>query len=209
MDNNFLYEVETRVFFDSHNEAYDLIPFLKDSLKNEIEWETRMYGLDLFKSGELLRVSDVYSNKIKKVFLGYKDRDIGKLCNIRVEQDEEITEGIQDSVILNNICKKSIILYPNNVNQILESMGYLQFMAFTGVSLTGKYEELGLSLKLMECPTLEYPLLLEIEKIERTYEDALNAEIELCSFINKNGLQKRVIRKEPPTLLYEKIFKIQ
>ncbi|BBB89584.1 hypothetical protein MAMMFC1_00217 [Methylomusa anaerophila] len=204
MNNNVIYEVETRVYFDNPDEAMIALPFLKQSLDNEIEWKTGSYGLDLFKSGKLLRVSEINWNNSKKNFLGYKEPDIGKLYNIRIEQDEEITDGIQDSSIVKTLKGNGVLVTPGNVDEVLRSLGYEEFMSFAGTNLTGKYEDL--SLKLLSCPILKYPLLLEIEKTAKTLEEAFNKEKELQDFIAGYELKSRVIKKEPPTLLYEAVF---
>jgi len=57
-ENEAIYEVETRIFFESIEEAYALVPFLKKCLTTEIKWETTIYGLDIFSLGGLLRVTE-------------------------------------------------------------------------------------------------------------------------------------------------------
>lgn len=205
MDNNVIFEVETRVYFNNYAEAVSKLPFLNDVLSKKIIWVTKTYGLDLFKSGKLLRVSEINWNINPKFFWGHKEPDIGKSLNIRIEQDEEITDGIQNSSILRTIGGKNILVTPANVEQMLESLGYEKFMSFSGTNLTGEHKDL--SFKLLACPVLKYPLLLEIEKTAKTLQEAFNKEIELEDFIARYGLENRVIRKEPPTLLYEEVFK--
>ncbi|HZK84453.1 MAG TPA: hypothetical protein VFC58_07230 [Desulfosporosinus sp.] len=82
MQKRMLYEIETRVYFDSQEEAFNTLPFLQDCLNEETEWETRMHGIELFNSGKILRVSDVKDDTTTRVYLGYKERNIGKLYNI-------------------------------------------------------------------------------------------------------------------------------
>jgi hypothetical protein len=205
--NEFLYEVETRVFFKSTDEAYSLLPFLKECLSTEVKWEARMHGIQLFKNGELLRVAYINRKNLKKVFWGYKGKDIGEFCNIRSEKIEDITDGIHDSLVLKRISDEEILIDPSNVKNVLESLGYIQFMSFEGVDLTGKNKELDLSFKLMSCSALKYPVLLEIEKTTITIDDSYSAETKIQDFIYHNNLLDRTIRKEPPTLLYEKLFR--
>jgi adenylate cyclase class IV len=96
MNDFLLYEVETRFAFNSQEEAVIALPFLIYSLKDEVIWETRIYGIDLFKTDKLLRTSDVQCNNKVKHFLSFKEPDVGRFCNIRLEIDEEITSGLED-----------------------------------------------------------------------------------------------------------------
>ena len=114
-----LYEIETRVYFNSHEEAFDTLPFLNDCLKKKIEFDTRMYGVELFNSGKILRVSYIKHDNTTDVYLGYKEPDIGTIYNIRNEIDEEITYGINESYILQTIgSMKEAAVNKENVNHI-------------------------------------------------------------------------------------------
>ena len=201
MEKRMLYEIETRVYFNSQEEAFNTLPFLHDCLKKQTEFETRMYGIKLFNSGKILRVSDVKDNNTTKVYLGYKEPDIGKIFNIRNEIDEEITYGITESFILQSIegIKKAVNI--RNINQLLESLGHKQFMSLTGTNITGYYEKLQIDLKLMKCSILKYPLILEIEKSAENLEEAFRQELELKNFITEYKLESRIVKEEPPTLL--------
>lgn len=201
MQKRMMYEVETRVYFNSQEEAYSKLPFLQECLKKETEFETRMYGIELFNSGKILRVSDVKDKNITKVYLGYKEPDIGKIFNIRNEIDEEITCGINKSFILKLINGIEEEVNNKNINQILKSLGYEHFMSLAGINLTGRSEKLQIDFKLMSCPILKYPLLLEIEKSARTVEEALSQELVLKNFIDEYNLESRIVHKEPPNLL--------
>jgi adenylate cyclase class IV len=201
MQKRMMYEIETRVYFSSHEEAFNTLPFLQDCLKKKTKWETRMYGIELFNSGKILRVSDVKDNDTVRVYLGYKEIDIGKIFNIRNEIDEEITIGVRESYILQLIKGLEKEVNVRNINQILESLGHKQFMSLTGSNLTGQYEKLQIDLKLMACSSLKYPLLLELEKSARTVEEALRKELDLKNFIAEYKLESRVVKKEPPYLL--------
>lgn len=199
------YEVETRVYFNSYDEAFNTLPFLKGCLTKENKWITKTFSMDLFKTDKLLRVSEVEIANTNKFYLGYKEPDLGKTCNIRLELDENITNGIECSEIIRLLGGESKKVSPENLNEILESLGHKEFMVFNGFNLSGKHTELELSLKLMNCAVLEYPLMLEIEKTAISLEDAYSEEKNLLDIVNKFGLSDRIIRKEPPTLLYERL----
>jgi hypothetical protein len=198
-----LYEVETRVYFNSPEEAFNALPFLRECLHNKAEWQTSMYGIDLYNSGKLLRSANVKVNDITRSYWGYKEEDIGKFYNIRKELDEEITSGISDSYILQLINGTEQEVTRANVHQLLESLGYKEFMSFTGRNLTGRYEKLQLELKLLSCSVLRYPLMLEIEKTAKTLEEAYRKEQELKDFLIEYKLESRALKEEPTTLLYE------
>lgn len=76
-------------------------------------------------------------------------------------------------------------------------------MSFTGNNLTGHYDKYQLDLKLLHCPILRYPLLLEIEKSAKTLEEAFIKEQQLKDFLTEYKLQDRALKEEPTTLLYE------
>lgn len=57
---NALFEIEIRCHFGSDEEAYRVLPFLNSCLQNENTWVTTFYGIELFRSGQLLRASDVF-----------------------------------------------------------------------------------------------------------------------------------------------------
>jgi hypothetical protein len=80
-------------------------------------------------------------------------------------------------------------------------------MSWRGADLLGDYKPLGVSMKLMTCRTLKWPVLVEIEKSAKTKEEALVSENELRAFCDRFGLNDRLVRDEPPTLLYEARFR--
>ena len=206
MNKDFLYEVETRFAFSDEQETIKYLPFLKDSLDYEIYWTTRTYGMELFLNDRILRFSDVYAeNRKKRYFIGHKEPDIGSFCNIRSEIDEEITDGLKNSIILNKIGIPNQPVTPVNIAEVFESKGFTSFMSFSGRSKIGKSKEYGLSLKLMYCNILQYPLLLEIEKTAKTMEEALECEKQIIDFVNIYKLKDRVVKQEPPTLLLNTI----
>ena len=196
-----LYEIETRVYFNSQEEAFSTLPFLQECLKDETEFETRMYGIELFNSDKILRVSDVKDNNTTRVYLGYKEPDRGKIFNIRNEIDEEITDEINESFIIQAIKGIKNVVNISNINQLLESLGHKQFVALTGTNIKGFNEKFHIDLKLMKCSSLKYPLLLEIEKSAETLKDAYRQELALRDFITEYKLESRIVKEEPPSLL--------
>lgn len=203
MEKKRLYEVETRVYFSSQEEAFHALPFLRDCLINKVEWKTSMYGLELFNSDKILRTSSTKINGVTRYFIGYKEEDLGKFYNIRRELDEEITSGSSNSYILELLNGRAQEVTRENAGQIFESLGHEEFMSFTGHNLTGYYEKLQLELKLLFCSVLRYPLFLEIEKSAETLEEAFNKERELKDFLYEYKLLDRALKEEPTTLLYE------
>lgn len=203
---NASFEVEIRCHFDSPEEAYKVLPFVRSCLRREISWVTRYYGLTLFKSGQLLRVSEVVYHGEVRHYLGWKGPDIGGFANIRQEVDEEITAGLVNSAIMRRLGAKGEIGTADAVGGELERLGHHQFMSFGGSDLTGYEEPLGLNVKLMTCPVLRWPLLVELEKTANTEEEATQCELELHELSTKFQLQSRLVREEPPSLLYAGLF---
>ncbi|MFO7819506.1 MAG: hypothetical protein R6V17_04635 [Halanaerobacter sp.] len=202
----FIYEVETRFYFEDKKEAYEMFPFLKSSLDLEVSWETVHYGLELFKEDIIIRVTHGRTDNNKLVSLAYKEADIGERFNIRREYSELITDGIKESEILNILDGTSSFETASAVDEELKRLDYTEFMSFKGHSLLGTYEPLDLDFKLMYCESLEYPLLLEVEKEAETVEEARNKEEEILNFVAEYDLSDKLVEKEPPTLLYESVF---
>ena len=93
------YEVEVRFYFETYEYACEKLPLLDKSLRTAVWWDTGMYGLDLFRSDQMLRIGDlVFEENHKKRYLGWKGPDIGDFANIRSEIDEDITDGIENSI---------------------------------------------------------------------------------------------------------------
>ena len=201
MKNRMLYEVETRVYFKNQEEAFHILPFLHKCLEKKTEFETRMYGVELFNDGKILRVSDVSRYNTKRVYLGYKESDVGTIFNVRNEIDEEITDEIKESFILKSYLGIYNQVNRRNINEILESLGHKPFMSITGTNITGYCDKLQIDFKLMRSPVLKYPLLLEIEKSAETLEEAFRQELELKNFITEYKLEDRIVKEEPPFLL--------
>ncbi|HEX7475119.1 MAG TPA: hypothetical protein VF318_04065, partial [Dehalococcoidales bacterium] len=149
MFENAAYEVEFRCRFGSDEEAYQVLPFLRDSLKREYAWTDTYYGLEIFKSGQVLRVSKSLSGGERRRFLGWKGKDTGVFANIRRELNEEISNGIDHSSILEWLSgEKRHYLFQEIVPE-LERLGHHRFMSYQGNNLAGKFESLGLNVKLM------------------------------------------------------------
>ena len=200
------YEVEIRCHFDSVEEAYNKIPFLRACLKHEMVWASGIYGKEFFKAGKLLRMSKTTVDGRTEYYMGWKGEDTGTFANIREEIDEVITDGVTDSRIMEKVGSQIRTLPRNKISAELKQLGHRRFMSWRGADLFGDYKPLGVSMKLMTCRTLRWPVLVEIEKSAHTKEDALVKENELLAFCDRFGLNDRLVREEPPTLLYEARF---
>ncbi|MGE5551624.1 MAG: hypothetical protein ACM3ZC_14015 [Bacteroidota bacterium] len=195
------FEVETRLHFAAREEAFRLLPFLRSCLDRELIWETHLHGLDLFRRGELLRLAGGHTPGGEDRFLlGWKGPDHGSFANIREEIDEEITHGIADSAVLAKLGGGAAAASPAEAAAALTRLGHVRFRTFSGRSLLGVYEPLGLHLKLMHCPILKWPLMLEIEKTAGDAPAAAAAEREIEGYVRAWGLTDRVVREEPPAL---------
>jgi adenylate cyclase class IV len=203
---NPLYEVETRFGFQDQEEVWNILGFLQPCLTQEIAWNTTHYSVELFQRDQIVRVNRVEREGGSDISfsLGWKGPDIGKFANIRLEIDEDITAGIVNSRILAQLNGRTGLTTPDEVRGELLRLGHQGFMSFTGRNLVGFYQPLELQLKLMvtACPVLRWPLLLEIEKTAHSPAEALELEQELEKFSRKYGMLERVVREEPPTLLY-------
>jgi hypothetical protein len=201
-----MFEVEVRCHFHDVAEAYAALPFLSPNLQRKCVWETSIYGLKLFHSGQLLRTARLVFDKEPQYYLGWKGPDIGQFANIREEIDEEITSGISNSVILKLLGGKECVQNIAEAVRELDRLGYSRFMSFEGVDSSGYYAPYGLSLKLMHCPTLRWPLIVEIEKTAKTAEGADRCQQELFDLCSLFQLHDRIVKEEPPTLLYNVLF---
>jgi hypothetical protein len=203
-ENDAPFEVEIRCHFDNAEEAYRVLPFIRSCLQREIKvsWATRFYGLTLFKSGQLLRAGEAVHHGDIVHFLGWKGPDTGVFANIRQEMDEVITTGIADSAILKLLGGKGRVETPEAAVQELERLGHRMFMSFQGNDLTGYDDQFGVKVKLMSCPVLKWPLLVELEKSTNSQKDAARCEADLERLSNKFHLWDRLVREEPPTLLF-------
>lgn len=200
------YEVEIRCHFVDRREVYQRLPFFRESIYSEAAWTTEIYGLSLFKSGQLLRVGEAHVGGETRIFIRWKSRDIGAFANIRIEIGDEITNGISDSLVLRQLGGQSGFLTAQQVIEELERLGHHRFMGFEGHDWYGKYKPLDIEIKMMQCPVLEWPLLVEFEKVTQTTEEARRCEAELEGFTRYLGLENQLVHDEPPTLLYSVTF---
>ena len=142
-----------------------------------------------------------------KYYMGWKSRDTGTFANIREEIDEVITDGIIDGQILRKLGTQNRTLGRKDITAELKLLGQHRFMSFRGSDFFGHYEPLDVSMKLMTCRSLRWPVLVEVEKAANTREEALIREAELLEFCDRFGLHDRLVRDEPPTLLYATRFR--
>jgi len=208
MNGNYIYEVETRFYFKNEAEVYKLLPFVKDSFQKNIIWETWHFGENLHKEDIILRLnkSIVNNNKIYYM-LCFKEKDISEsnLINIRKEYEEDISDGFISNIYANNLKGECTLLNKDNVMLKLSILGYSEFMSFSGRSLIGFLDDWKLSIKLMFCKFIEFPVILEIEREAKTKNDISQLIYELMEFSNKYNLINRIVNDEPPTLLYKSI----
>ena len=95
---------------------------------------------------------------------------------------------------------------PREITPELERSGYHRFMSFQGNSIDGYCEPLDIQVKLMNCPVLKWPLLVEIEKVAKTEEEAKEYEHYLQQLCPQLQLQQRLVSEEPPSMLYTQVF---
>jgi adenylate cyclase class IV len=200
-----MFEVEVRCHFESAEEAYERLPFLRAPLKRTCDWETSIYGLKLFQSGQLLRTARVSYPHDTRYYLGWKGPDTGSFANIREEIDEEIGQA-GESLILRRFGGGGRAGNLEETARELARLGQARFMSFEGTDSSGYYEAYGIKLKLMNCKDLRWPLIVEIEKTAESLEEAAVREEELKQICCQFHLDERLEREEPPTLLYEKRF---
>ncbi|ADQ15142.1 hypothetical protein [Halanaerobium hydrogeniformans] len=201
----FIYEVETRFNFKDKAEVYKTLPFLKKALEKELRWETVHFGSALFREDIVLRVSKTNFAKHELQSLAYKEADLGETINIRREYSEKIDENFVDSEIINILGGNRAVKSREDVIKEIEKIGHKEFMSFNGKSFVGDYKSL--KIKLMYTEQIKYPVLLEIEKAASDIKEARMMAKELLDFVQDHNLSKRMIIKEPPTLLYEENFK--
>jgi adenylate cyclase class IV len=200
------YEVEIRCHFDTTGDAYKAIPFLHSTLTHEMAWSSSFYGQELFRSGQLLRMSKTTVDKKTIYYLGWKGCDAGAFANIREELDEVITDGIGDSQILRKLGVQIRTLGRKDITGELRRLGHHKFMAFQGHDLFGNYKPLDVSMKLMTCHSLKWPLLVEFEKMAHTEEEARQFEKDLYELSRQLKLENYLVKEEPPTQLYTAVF---
>ncbi len=200
------FEIEFRCHFNSPDDAYGALPFLRSCLQQRVTWNGTFYGQELFQSGQLLRTAEIYEKDNEGFYLTWKGQDIGKFANIQPEIVEDITTCITNSTILTLLGGGKNIQNKNEVIQVLERLGHYRFMSWSGVDIFGFYEPYNVSVKLMSCEILRYPLLVEIEKTATNEEEAYQCESELEELCRQFQLKEYLVREEPPLLLYIGIF---
>ena len=201
-----IYEVESRFQFENEEEIFKKLPFIRDSLKTDLKWESIHYGHRLFKEDIVLRMSTVDYASSNMQSISYKEADLGEKINVRREYSELINSEMLQSKIINILGGDSSVHNWSGINEELLKLGHKQFMSFKGESRVGHYGPLNLDIKIMHCSTLKYPLLLELEKAASDIEDAKIKSRELWELIEEYELKDKMIIKEPPTLLYESIY---
>ena len=200
------YEVEIRFRFGSTGDAYAALPFLHSCLQLEGTATDTYYGLQLFRSGKMLRISDVHTANEERHYLAWKGPDIGQYANIRQELSEDVTGGVVNSAILKELGGKSELGSAGQVAQELERLGHHAFMWNEGRNLKGHYEPLGIDVKLMTWSRLKWPLMVEIEKIASTEEEARQCEKDLQRLSRRFKLEDKLVSEEPPSQLYVTFF---
>ena len=196
------FEVEVRCHFKDAEEAYQMLPFLHSSAEQEISWETRHFGVELFLADQVLRLSKVAGSRGLRHYLGWKGPDLGRFANVRQEINEDITNGIEYSTVLERLGAQRGIQTAEGAEQELGRLGHHEFMVFRGKSLVGHERRLGISTKLMSCSELTWPFLVELEKTAKTKREADQQEAELEQLCARFGLRSRIVREEPPSLLF-------
>lgn len=207
MSNEISYEVEIRFLAANEEEAFDRLPFLEATLGTEKTWDTEIYGRAIYEAGKLLRVGRVPSTDTEHYYLGYKGIDSGSIANIRQEWGEEITEGAVASAILSKIGIHGSFETPTAVIDRMKQAGHLPFMGFTGVDRLGYDATLGVHTKLMRCPKiLGDQVMVELELGADSPGAAFDAEQQLAQIATEYNIIERLVRAEPPTLLYQVTF---
>ncbi len=200
------YEIEFRCRFESDEEAYAAIPFLRSSLTRTVGWTDAYYGAEVFECGEVLRFSSVILDQAVRFYLSWKGPDLGSFANLRRELAEDATEGVAHSEILAVFADEPGPCAREEIVPALEGTGYDYFMSYAGESAVGRYEPLEINVKVMRCDALRWPLLVELEKLAATEDEAYRFERDLLGICRACGLEERLVEEEPGTLLFEKVF---
>lgn len=201
------YEVEIRFVVDTPAEAFSLLPFLEESLRQPKSWSTQIIGESIFTDGRLLRIGQVVGDKEEKRYMGYKGPDVGTFANIREEWDEEVTHGTSKSEILAAVGLSGSFGSLDAIFAALAEAGHHPFMGFSGVDQLGFYAPLSVHTKLCRCADIvDDGVLVELEMAAETLEEAKAAEAKLQEIARKYDLIERLDPDEPPTMLYKRKF---
>lgn len=202
-----MYEVEIRFCVPTAEEAYRLLPFLAASLGPEKPWYTQIIGREIYEAGKLLRMGYVPPDGSGRTYLGYKAMDEGTFANIRQEWGEEVTDGAAASIILAQLGLPTTSPSPTALREQLAVAGHTPFMDFAGVDRQGYVPALDVHTKLMRCPKiLGDQLMVELELTAASKAEAGLAEEKLRQLAVEYAITDRLIREEPPTLLYQVSF---
>ena len=120
--------------------------------------------------------------------------------------EEIIGEDTAGSPILKMLGGKADIKSKDEAVRELQHLGHHPFMSWSGVDSLGYYDTYDIKVKLMSCPILKWPWIVEIEKMAATEQDAHRCEEELYELCQKLRLHEQIFKEEPPQLLYEKVF---
>jgi hypothetical protein len=200
------YEIEFRCRFESDQEACKVMPFLQPSFRREYTWFDNYHGLEFFRSGGVLRDSGVTDGSQRHFFLGWKGPDHGCFTNLRREYNEETTGSITNSAILRHFCRAYGTFTPDQVNKLLEHSGLTIFMTYSGHSLAGRDDMLGVNTKLMHCSVLRWPILVELEMLASSRVEAQHCQARLEQIKREYHLTEYLVKEEPGTLLYQREF---
>jgi adenylate cyclase class IV len=200
------FEVEFRCHFNNPDDAYEALPFIHSCLRRRYKWQGTFYGREMFQTGQLLRISEVVEGERTRHYIGWKGQDKGRFANIRQEIDEDITDGIADSSILRLLGGIPDSRNKDDIIRELERLGHQAFMSWNGVDLSGFSKIHGVQVKLMYCEFIRWPWLVELEKMAATEEEVVRCEDELFTLCQRFRLQDNLVKEEPPSLLYARVF---
>ena len=200
------YEVEIRFIAETAEEAFTTVPFLEASLGESKEWSTEILDRSIFEDGRLLRVGWAQSGDVRLDFIGFKGPDEGRVANIRQEWGEEISDGIVDSQIMALLGLSATFATADAIRKTLVDAGHVPFMSFSGVDRLGHHAPLAIHTKLARCPAiLDDRVLVELEMEANTLTEAESAERSLLNIAEQYNIVERLVRDEPPTMLYKRI----
>lgn len=196
------YEIETR-FLVPANDRDSLLSMLSANqpVKN-IAWKTVFFGSELFRSGQLLRITEIRDSDLS---LCMKTEDIGSICNIRREISEVIKPSQRVTDLFDDYFDGFVLNTWESLCDIKNIAGHERFMEFSGENWFGSLQQ-GLDYKLMQVGDDAWPLIVEIEATAVNAEQAIRSEELVLSVSNSLGLKGEAIKIEPPSILYNQLF---